>query len=414
MQASGSTHTYAKRSAALEPPLIAGIVVVVVAFNLILAVSWCLLRDRKKIKKLRKRRISVPIDVEKYETSLAFAVTTGAVPNAAPVNGKKGVPVEHTGKSYYPIIRALQAQPTSKPSSSPNRLSRGSSHSSSSSSEERPGLKKFILRPQDMQEFNGAPLCPKTKCPGRRPGRQSTNFGIPARANLRRANSVAETASVYSSASAPIDYHEQLFRTQPFALDPTAPNSAPAWITQMPTPPSPAILSEASSINLDVPLRSPTASISEQSDASAIVPPRYAPPSPIADSPISVPVSSTASPLRARTYSNPSAPPQIRWLTKTDTPVRHKRPSSISSLSTIFSLREATGAPAVVVAPLNVRRRSNDSPWGSVDLTRSTPLSSVMAQPLAPPALAPPAVPGVPARSPRRPYPSVEHLPLTS
>lgn len=40
----------------------------------------------------------------------------------------------------------------------------------------------------------------------------------------------AEAASVYSCASAPADYHDHIFRTQPFALDPTAPPAAPRWV----------------------------------------------------------------------------------------------------------------------------------------------------------------------------------------
>ncbi|KAI0780033.1 hypothetical protein C8Q74DRAFT_1367822 [Fomes fomentarius] len=421
----GSTHTYAKRSVALNPPIIAGIVVVVVAFNFILAVSWCILRDRKKVKKLHKRRISVPVDCEKYENSPAFALTTGAAVRV-PEKGKKDVRGEQGGNSYYELIRALQAHPTSQTPSSPTRVSRSSS--SNSSSEERPGLKKFILRPQDMKGLNGVPVYPKGPGSGQRQSaRHSRILGVPGRVDLRRANSVAETASVYSSASAPIDYHEQLFRTQPFALDPTAPNSAPAWISQMPKPPAPAVLFEEFTAEIEVPLSpTPTGSISDRSDASTVVQHQYSPPSPIAVSPISVPASSTPSLVRTRTYSNPTAPPQVRWLANSDASespsskpsVRSKRPTSISSLSTILSLKETTRVPAVVIAPLNIRRRSTDLPWRSVDMTRSTPLSPFTSHPPPPPALPPAAsltTPSIPARSPRRPLPSasVEHLPVS-
>ena len=79
-----TSQTFAKRDASLAPQLIAGIVVAVVGFNLIIAISWCIMKDRKELKKakLHKRRISAPVDVEKYESSAAFAISTGADPAA--------------------------------------------------------------------------------------------------------------------------------------------------------------------------------------------------------------------------------------------------------------------------------------------------------------------------------------------
>ncbi|KAI0766467.1 hypothetical protein BC629DRAFT_887529 [Irpex lacteus] len=51
--------------------------------------------------------------------------------------------------------------------------------------------------------------------------------------NASRRSLDAETASIYSSMSAPIDYHEKLFSTPLMVLDPSVPVSAPAWITTM-------------------------------------------------------------------------------------------------------------------------------------------------------------------------------------
>lgn len=423
----------------LDPPLIAGIVVVVVAFNLIIAVSWCIVRDRRKLKKLHRRRISAPVDCEKYEHSVAFAVSTGAaVPLKAKAkeHGRQG----ETRQSYYELIHALQRQPQDAFSPVPARWSRGSSRSSSSADSHGQGFARFVLRPQDMKDLSGTPHYPKTKGASQtQVAQDSMNLGVPARADLRRANSLTETASVYSSASAPLEFHDQLFRTQPFAV----PTSAPAWMGEMPKPPSPAVLSSSntSAIDMDVPCPSASTS-SASSDASTIVPrlPNPHSPlseSPIAVSPISVPSASTPSPVRPRTYSNPSAPPQIRWIAPQSSaapPLRlTRRPNSISSLSTIFSVQEATRVPAVTpvtIAPLNVRSPSHRQPsrdavaqWGSVDLSRSTPLASqlgvpaisfVPATPTTPTSARIGSGPAVPARSPRRPYPgsaSVEYLP---
>ena len=373
-------------------------------FNLILAVSWCLLRGRRKLKKGHKRRISGPVDCERYEKSVAFAVTTGAIP-APP-------PSSQEGKSYYALLQALQGQPK-PPAASQGRLSRESSNSSADHS----GLKKLILRPQDLKELDGVPRYPKRK--GHlHAARRSTTLQVPGPPGLlTRSNSVAETASVYSSASAPIDYHDHLFRTQPFALDSKVPASAPAWISEMPTPPTPAVVSRTSSAVFDSAYPSPSASII--SDASTIRPPGSkrlsAPPPSSATSPIAVPTSSVPTVSRERTASNPS---NIRWKTPVAVPsppssAHSRRPNSVSSLSTIFSVREVTRldvAPATI-EPLNIQRPARRAQWGSVDMTRSTPLPLTPSsqQAFTAGALSKPAVP---ARSPMRPPPaaSVENL----
>ncbi|RDX55148.1 hypothetical protein OH76DRAFT_1415162 [Lentinus brumalis] len=437
MQSSSSTHTFAKRSVSLDPSLIAGIVVSAVAFNLIIAVSWCIVRDRRKLRKLQKRRISAPVDCEKYEHSVAFAISTGA---AVPFKSKEQDRRTEVSNSYYELLQALQRQPDDAFSPVPTRWSRGSSRSSSSADSH--GIARFVLRPQDLKDLSGTPLYPKTKGSSQtQVAQDSINLSVPVRADLRRANSLTETASVYSSASAPLAYSDQLFRdqllrTQPFALDPTSPASVPAWLSQLPKPPCPALSrSDVSLVDVDVSCPSPTTS-SASSVASTIVPRLPNPHSPIALSPIAVPSSSTPSTVRPRTYSNPSAPPQVRWITPQEStayPPRARRPNSISSLSTIFSVQEATRGPAaapVIVTPPLYARQPDDSKWASIDLSRSaTPLASpsslshsqlgvpviafVPATPTTP-TFQPSSGPVLPARSPRRPAPgsaSVEHLP---
>ena len=54
-----------------------------------------------------------------------------------------------------------------------------------------------------------------------------------SRNGTRRRSLDAETASIYSSMSAPLDYHEKLFSTPLMALDPNVPISAPAWVTNI-------------------------------------------------------------------------------------------------------------------------------------------------------------------------------------
>ncbi|PIL36203.1 hypothetical protein GSI_01864 [Ganoderma sinense ZZ0214-1] len=430
MSSSGSrTHVFAKRDTVLGPPLIAGIVVVAVGFNLVVALSWCVFRQRKKLKeaKSRKAGTSAPVDCEKYETSAAFVSSTKAKP-AAPRPKAKGDAhrAPAGGASYYELIRSLQQpaiQPSTRSQSSPIRLSPGPPRGSPDSAK----LKQFILRPQDMKNLDGVSFYPKTK--HHHTARRSANLGVPPRAGQRRPHSIsAETASVYSAASAPLDLHEDLSHPRStFTLEPI-PASAPPWVIDLPKPPTSAVLTDTAAVEFEIPLPSPTTSTSECSQAIVEKPTRNASrPSLSAFSPIALPNGSTPSLVRARANSNPSTPPQIRWLTKgaakdaaNDTapsPTPSKRPNSISSLSTLFSLHEnarAPSVPPVTVAPLNVQRRSNGSRWGSVDMTRgSAPLVSPTLRPSTASAVgqvnAPPALPRRSSKR-RAPPPSGKHL----
>lgn len=394
---------------------------VAVGFNLIIALSWCVLRQHKKLKtaRLRKSRLSVPIDYEKYEVHAAFATSTKE--NPAAIRPKAKGDVHHastSGVSYYELIRSLQLplpQPLTQSRSSPTRLSPAPSRGSPDSAK----LKQFILRPQDIKGLEGVSYYPKTK--HRHTARRSVNMGMPPRWGERRPHSIsAETASVYSATSAPLDLHEHLSRTSTFTLEPI-PASAPPWATNLPKPPAPAVLIDTTAMEFEIPLPSPTTSTSECSLAKAERPtPNGSQSSPGASSPIALSNVSTPSLVRARANSNPSAPPQVRWLTKgpakdvaNDTapsPEPSKRPNSTSSLSTLVSLHEnalAPPVPTVAVAPLNVPRRSNDSRWGSVDMARGgAPLVLSTVRPSTTPTVglggAPPALP---RRSSKRPAP---------
>ncbi|OJT14516.1 hypothetical protein TRAPUB_8919 [Trametes pubescens] len=380
MQASSSTHRLAKRSTVLDPPLIAGIAVVVVLINIVLALAWFTCRGRQQLK-AHKRRISSAIDVEKYEHSVAFAVATGGAPSA--IHTKAAAAGAGDRKSYFELIQALQRQPSTP---SPARLSRGSSQESAESRR----LSDYVLRPQDMKEFNGVPRYPRAK--GRVQAlRRSAIVVSPNGSTLTRSNSLAETASVYSSASAPLDYHEQLFRAQPFGLNPSAPTNPPGSEYPLPKPPPPAAVPQPTQAADDHKQR---LSSPAQTPAG-----RRRPSHPDVPSTPSMSPTSTMSPLsprlRSRANSNPHAiAPQVMWLQKEDasrpSPLV-RRPSSVSSLSMILALHRAAAAPAVQatsVAPLNVHRRSKDALAG----VAPTPARADVD-----------AGPTIPPRSPRRP-----------
>ncbi|KAI9062868.1 hypothetical protein FKP32DRAFT_1603840 [Trametes sanguinea] len=396
MPASSNTHTFAKRGLTLEPPLIAGIAVVALLFNVILAVSFCLLRNRRKLT-TQKRRVPAPADCDKYETSVAFAVTAGAIP--APFPTKSAHSSER--KTYFELIQTLQRQPGVP---SPTRLSRGSSHSSSDHTRH---LSTYVLRPQDIRGLDGVPRYPRTK--GRVEALRQSAMVVPGRAALTRSNSLAETASVYSSASAPLEYHEQLFRTQPFALDPKLPASAPPWISELPKAPAPAvILDEVEADDVAPPkfLQASQESMSKLRISEIGRRPSH-PDVPVSPSILPSSSASIISPIhyRARANSNPHAsPPRVEWLPpKVPTwqgGATPRKTNSETSLATMYSLHEATQAiplrpiPTITVRPLNIMRQSKDLPGdGHCQTDPPTPSAGEAAR----------AVPSVPERSSRRP-----------
>ncbi|KAI0630387.1 hypothetical protein C8Q77DRAFT_1160720 [Trametes polyzona] len=376
MPASGNTHKLAKRGVSLDPPLIAGIVVVVVLLNLVLALSWFVLRSHQR-RRTHKRRTSAPIDCEKYENSAALAALTGAVPRNAP--GQAGAAGAAERKSYFELIQALQREPE-VPSSA--RLSCGSSQSSVDSTR----LSDYILRPQDIKELSGVPRYPKAK--GRVQAlRRSAVVVASDRVALTRSNSLAETASVYSSASAPMDHHEQLLRTQPFAIIPGAPGNEHTGVYPLPKPPPPAAVPRTRHAVQD-PRESPSPLPAVQTSDT-----RRRPSHPDVPSTPTISPASSQSPMspgfRIRANSNTHASaPHVQWLPSRErlTP-RPSKTDSISSLSMILSLHQASQRPSATeasTAPLNIRPRFRDE-------------QEVLASPSPPE-----AGPTVPVRSPRR------------
>ncbi|OSD06899.1 hypothetical protein PYCCODRAFT_1431091 [Trametes coccinea BRFM310] len=401
MPASGTTHTFAKRGLALEPPLIAGIAVVALLFNVIIAVSFCLLRNRRKLT-THKRRVPASVDCEKYETSVAFAVTAGAMPATFPTKAARG----SERKTYFELIQTLQRQPGVP---SPTRLSRGSSHSSTDSARR---LSTYVLRPQDIKELDGVPRYPKTK--GRvQVLRQSAIVVPPGRATLTRSSSFAETASVYSSASAPLEYHEQLFRTQPFALGPQLPASAPPWLSELPKAPAPAVIFDGLEGDDVAPTKLPQSS--QESMSTLRIPDISRRPShpdvPVSPSILPSSSSSTISPTHYRARANSSfhaSPPRVEWL-PLQVPAWQgvtspKKTNSEASLATMYSLHEATRVipvrpiPTIPVRPLNIKRRSEDLQAQAGDGQNEPATAATL-----PASEAARVVPSVPARSSRRP-----------
>ncbi|KAI0645727.1 hypothetical protein C8Q79DRAFT_1010647 [Trametes meyenii] len=410
MQASGNTHRFAKRSTLLDPPVIGGIVAVVVALNIILALSFWVLRARSK-RRTHRGRIPSPGDVEKRYSTVPSRISTGGAPGADHPSTAEAA----ERKSYFELIQALQQQPTAP---SPARLSRSSWRNSAGSLE---SLSHYILRPQDIKELDSVPRYPKGK--GRvQASRQSVLVAPSDKSALTRSNSLADTASVYSSASAPMEYHEHLFRTQPFALPPSPPASAPAWMVELPKPPAPAVISGMHpAVDDDAEHHS---SVTPQPAAPTVHNTYRRPSRPDVPTTPTISPTSTQSPLsssriRSRSTSGPQSPPHVLWLPpkEADTFV----PSSDESTSTISSLKEAARIPVVptaIVTPLNVRRRSKAIIGGRSP--REQP--SLVATPSPPPGIPPyveprtleistldatpvagTAGPTIPARSPRRP-----------
>ncbi|KAI0775750.1 hypothetical protein BD413DRAFT_283902 [Trametes elegans] len=388
MPPSGNAQKIAKRSMSLDHSLIAGLVVVVVALNAILALTFCLFRNRRR-RRTHKRHISAPLDCEKYETSVAFAVTTGALPATIPAVATGAT--EH--KSYYDLIQALQRQSGPPPLTGQSRgLSRSSVHSSY--------LSNTLPPLQVGTEFHGVSI----KAKGRvEVLRQSATFASSDGPSLTRSNSLAETSSVYSSASAPMEYHERLFRAQALTLPPlpVARAAAPAWVAELPDPPPPATLyhehTEKTSTSSFTAL---TAS------RRGVIATNRRPSKP------DVPTTPTISPTSTRTPNSPrsralatpaSSPPQVRWLSDgidAKSSSRPRRTSSTSSISAAFSAHILHSDPLgsrVPVAPLNISRKSQSSRWSSIE--REASFESQ-------PSEARSAVPNIPVRSPRRPPPS--------
>ncbi|KAI0675332.1 hypothetical protein C8Q78DRAFT_1075622 [Trametes maxima] len=418
MQASGSTHRFTRRGSVLDPPVIGGIVAVVVALNIVLALSFWVLRARSK-RRTHRKRVPSPGDAEKRYSTIPSRISTGGAPGAVLPSTAEGA----ERKSYFELIQALQQQPAVP---SPTRLSHSSWRNSAESLE---GLSHYILRPQDIRELDGVSRYPKGK--GRVQALQQSVLVAPSdKSALTRSNSLADTASVYSSASAPMEYHEHLFRTQPFALPPSPPASAPAWMVELPKPLAPAVIPGIRpTIDDDSERRLPVAL---QSAAPTVHNTRRRPSRPDVPSTPTVSPTSTQSPLspsrlRARSVSSPQSPPQILWLSTKEADLFV--PGSAESTSTISSLREATRVPVVpptIVAPLNVRRRST-AMIGGRSSREQPPLFVAEQSTVRPPpgflpyaepqytlgfstqgamSAAGTAGPMIPARSPRRPAPS--------
>lgn len=308
-----------QQAPSLSPVLIGGIIAGVLALNCTLCLAWsCLRRRRGRLNK----HISASVTVEKFGTGTASPVAEGALRAPWLKGGADGF----GGNAYMEKSQVLNPELFTRPPrrQRPRRvLVKHSRDSSSSESSPSSSMSGAIL-----------PVA-------------SRSYG-----NRFPPNRALSIRSAYSSASAPLDYHDHLFRDRAFALYPDPPAYFPADHSH-PLPPPLAVT---------VPAPPPRPLM--------IVTNRYM--DAISESPASPPPTSASSqaPLfpaatQRQSYTS-SVPPRVRWLGPTEedgSNANYSRPQSWSSVSTDFSVCEAVRMsvePAmrdVSVAPLNIRRR---------------------------------------------------------
>ncbi|KAI0092940.1 hypothetical protein BDY19DRAFT_989628 [Irpex rosettiformis] len=170
---------------------------------------WLVIRGILRRRKRVQVRISGPLTVEHEEARQALRLLAHAKHPSIISAATKGF-TPHPQRRYTSEESALKVPDW--------RLSGGSTSTTSTESSVedcRPTAKKCT------REYLQKPIAVVTQ-PLLRNG-------------TRRRSLDADTASIYSSTSAPLDYHEKLFCTPLMALDPNVPVSAPAWITSTPS-----------------------------------------------------------------------------------------------------------------------------------------------------------------------------------
>ncbi|KAH9949567.1 hypothetical protein B0H21DRAFT_100178 [Amylocystis lapponica] len=370
-----NVYSISKRSAVVDKPVIISVLVAVVALNLVLFVVWCDLR--RSVQSRKRQRISAPMDSVRYEKSPAFMATVGAAPLATKQD-----------QSYLQTIRELQTYRAS-PSHSPPRskVCRTTSNSSQFLSNSQ-GFREHggTLRRQEVLSQPVASLVPV-----------GTGGFEPT---LRRVNSLdtMTVASAYTSASAPLEFHEHLFRSQPLILDPSAPQHAPSWIIPMPKVPPPAITTGGPAIVHSGVPNVPTQSVQRtwsgrREVESRLQPDRSSPVTSHSRIPLPKPVP-IPHPAHTHAHSGPTpASPRSSWFAS-------DRPSDAShTLSPVLptSIVVVPSPTSPSVAPLNIRPRSHGVRQSSAGLS---PTHDAAATPRPSTREAPPSPP---VRSSRRP-----------
>jgi hypothetical protein len=187
----------------IGPPVIVGIIAGVTVLNLALAIAWCTLKRRRS--QAKRRLIATPYD----KSSSTITLPSTSLPKTSPPQVTPG-----QSQTYLQMIMSIQSphQPT---------LSYRPRQSFSSASS-----RTVLSKPPK-------PVLPKIKTGSMHlPAAKSSNEALTIPASiLQRGPSVRslDTESVYSAASAPLDFHDRMFQPRQLETIPGSPVTPSSW-----------------------------------------------------------------------------------------------------------------------------------------------------------------------------------------
>ncbi|TFY60542.1 hypothetical protein EVG20_g7378 [Dentipellis fragilis] len=227
-----STHVLAKRDVNLGFGGIIGIVVGgLVVINMVLFVAWCVIRRRNVILEKESQRESMGSstygDIESM--SIFSKSSMASVQNASYLQVMRTL---QTTTAPHPkvVVMSTSNKVLRKPASSQKPSTLTVPHSSRSSHSSRSGEPKKRKHRSSHAKMP-KPSLPRPIPPAVTVSRSSSR----AHPTLRRTNSL-DSASIYSTASAPREFHDTPPMPQPFALDPS-PSFKPSWAPRLTAPP---------------------------------------------------------------------------------------------------------------------------------------------------------------------------------
>ncbi|KAI0081235.1 hypothetical protein K474DRAFT_1413097 [Panus rudis PR-1116 ss-1] len=186
-----------KRTEVVEPPVIAAIVVVIVGFNAAILCMWYIVSERRSGSGQGSALPTARAIVERHPSMAGL---------------RRQLYLDVNSHLYPGCSQGLHIQRSHAARSSIEYKR----HNTAKNNADIPGAEVI------SQTQAASVLAQKTS---------SSVLTMPSAARLKpRRSFESETASVYSAASAPLNYHIQLFRSQPFRLDLESPSHAPRWI----------------------------------------------------------------------------------------------------------------------------------------------------------------------------------------
>ncbi|KII92908.1 hypothetical protein PLICRDRAFT_696178 [Plicaturopsis crispa FD-325 SS-3] len=376
-------HSQYKRAvAAPGAPLVAGIIVGLVTLNVLLLISWWIVK-RRRLRAQRNALLSEKVtdsSTSSFATKQKLSSTAGSKRVPPP-----RAPVEQT-PNYMQLMMALQTD---------GRKTRNRSNSETS----RNGRSAKLRKPEvPMVERKGESSRKRSLDAQPAPARPPPVHQRVS--SIQRPRSM-DTASIYSSASAPTEAHDHIF--QRLALD-DPPASAPAWSSthifgtdgasrreSRPTPPelTPEFYMRGGSYE---PQPAPLSAIHARSSSRDIPP---VPSLPFLSRPPQIIPRKESIPTLAEHTARPRAPS----LTGAREPVPPSPTSTVSSYGTptYHTPPGISVPPTSEIPPPNIRR--------SVLLSRTSDEQVVSAGPTTPAVTITAAPPDLPVRSPLRSRP---------